>query len=200
MIFPRFLYRLDERSPNEIFRDGFKSWGGDEDIVRHLEGESTRNKASAYIATSESKQYLTGRFAYIYGRAQTKAKEQAPNDIYVYTIANRSNFTCVNSIRNSLDLPTRINGYLDNQKEWIALHQIPPQDILHVLVLQFNEGSYKMGSVIPNKKYNIQAVVSDGFRRSFVDLRFREDRYISNSKKTVQTETIGGIRRHSVSF
>jgi RHS repeat-associated protein len=50
-----YVYRFDERSPEQIKLDGgFKSWGNDMDLYKHADGTNIANKTSGYISTSKS--------------------------------------------------------------------------------------------------------------------------------------------------
>lgn len=50
---PEFVYRFDERSPEEVkAAGGFKSWGKNISFSDHIGGWSLRDKTSAYIGTS----------------------------------------------------------------------------------------------------------------------------------------------------
>lgn len=58
---PRFVYRVDSRSPEEIFQNGFVPWGFSRDFVRHIAGiaYSTENPGTPeqmpyFISTSEN--------------------------------------------------------------------------------------------------------------------------------------------------
>lgn len=50
---PNMVYRGDTRAPAEIFKDGFKSRGGDEELLKHVLGGENLLK-SGYISTSQS--------------------------------------------------------------------------------------------------------------------------------------------------
>lgn len=50
---PIMVYRGDTRAPGEIFKDGFKSRGGDEELLKHVKGAENLLK-SGYISTSQS--------------------------------------------------------------------------------------------------------------------------------------------------
>lgn len=47
---PMFAFRGDSRTPNGIFRDGFRGYGRNTDIVNHLRGD--RSHTSNYVSTS----------------------------------------------------------------------------------------------------------------------------------------------------
>jgi len=51
---PDIVYRIDSRPPNEVFAAGFHSWGDDEDLLRHVSGESINDRTSAFIATTSN--------------------------------------------------------------------------------------------------------------------------------------------------
>ncbi|EKT62437.1 scabin-related ADP-ribosyltransferase [Providencia burhodogranariea] len=51
---PDIVYRIDSRPPNQIFATGFQSWGDDEDLLRHVSGESINNRTSALISTTSN--------------------------------------------------------------------------------------------------------------------------------------------------
>ncbi|WP_370424109.1 hypothetical protein AB8O64_35565 (plasmid) [Streptomyces sp. QH1-20] len=53
--FPSTVYRMDARSPSDVFRDGFSSWGRLFDIVRHIsnEGACSLDPATGFISVAE---------------------------------------------------------------------------------------------------------------------------------------------------
>ncbi|MFC0397614.1 scabin-related ADP-ribosyltransferase [Paraburkholderia rhizosphaerae] len=50
---PKFVYRVDTRSPDEIFSTGFRGWGVDDNIVAHVNGATCNvpGSTSAFIST-----------------------------------------------------------------------------------------------------------------------------------------------------
>lgn len=52
---PQFLYRFDSRSPDEILKaGGFKSWGVNMDLYKHVSGLTQSTHTTGYISTSKS--------------------------------------------------------------------------------------------------------------------------------------------------
>ena len=55
---PSFVWRVDTRNYIEVFHDGFKSWGGNNNIYEHLSGVSCFSYQdehdSAFISTTAS--------------------------------------------------------------------------------------------------------------------------------------------------
>lgn len=51
-----YAFRCDMRRPSEVFEKGFKPWGTDEDLLRHVRGTSCFGEldglGSAYVAVS----------------------------------------------------------------------------------------------------------------------------------------------------
>lgn len=51
---PEVVYRLDSRSPDEIFNSGFNSWGNNRELLPHLVGDTSRNRTDGLISTSSN--------------------------------------------------------------------------------------------------------------------------------------------------
>lgn len=84
---PDVVYRYDSRPPNQIFAAGFRSWGDDEDLLRHVSGESINNRTSAFVST-------TSNWMTIEQMARTL---MGPNtQAWVYAIRPTANFHDIN--------------------------------------------------------------------------------------------------------
>ncbi len=51
---PVRVYRADFREPAEVFRSGFTSWGENRDLLRHIIGDSSRDRSDAFISTTSN--------------------------------------------------------------------------------------------------------------------------------------------------
>ncbi|MGK0706917.1 scabin-related ADP-ribosyltransferase [Yokenella regensburgei] len=112
------LYRVDTRSPDEIFAIGFRSFGGNDSIRDHSRGVSCvgRNENSAFISTSSDPEYA--------GNYARRLYSQTSAPVYVYIITSRSNFyNMALSLENSGY--TAGIGNARTQSEWIAYNSIP---------------------------------------------------------------------------
>ncbi|MBC8951891.1 enterotoxin A family protein [Xenorhabdus sp. PB62.4] len=138
---PTFVYRLDQRSEQEIFSHGFTSWGANEDLAAHVNGISTRNRTSAYIATTSDHEYMR-RLMRISAIAQNKIAESPPDKFYVYKIITGNDFIHVaNKLGNTALL--HMEGFINRQQEWVALRKIPPSKIIEAEVYERKEdGKY----------------------------------------------------------
>ncbi|NEC86562.1 hypothetical protein [Streptomyces sp. SID12501] len=157
---PSRLYRGDSRLPNDIFRQGFTSWGSNDDIVSHVQGD--RNYNSNYIPTtgtlslSESfarnggllrlnslaaqPRCSTGRLAFyalipVLGQLLTESciSGQVTSEAFVYVIDPVW-------ARNALYVPDQIRGNAAlhsryaYQDEWAYVHRIPREAITGVRI------------------------------------------------------------------
>ncbi|WP_168445655.1 enterotoxin A family protein [Salmonella enterica] len=62
---PKIVYRLDSRGPDEIFANGFRSWGNNLNVFSHITGDSCVNadpeqRNSGFISTAANQQWATG--------------------------------------------------------------------------------------------------------------------------------------------
>jgi RHS repeat-associated protein len=83
---PEYIYRFDERTPEQIkAAGGFKSWGTNLSLDDHVDGRSIRDKTSAYIGASTSTKALV---EWIDGYGEG----------YIYKISTPSNALNINRI------------------------------------------------------------------------------------------------------
>ncbi|WP_445115836.1 enterotoxin A family protein [Acinetobacter sp. WZC-1] len=128
---PRYVYRVDSRSPDEIFRDGFTARGTEASITLYAQGGA--NLANAiYISTTSSPETAesiassqvndTYRNAWICdstGRVQCRS--------WVYTISpDNTNFF---SMADNLPDTEQYRRYF-GQHEWVAVDRIYPSRIV----------------------------------------------------------------------
>jgi hypothetical protein len=184
---PGVLFRGDSRHPNEVFADGFSSWGTNYDLQAHVHG---RGRDSGYISTSGS-QSMAESFArregsYILNDLADQPRCQGPGwafgqmipvigwlvmshcehavveaRTFVYTIDPR--FASV-----VLHVPDQIRGNpgLYNtyrvQDEWAFFRRIPPQAITGVHI------------------YNMDGRAAAGTGLQLQSINFRHERWVAN--------------------
>ncbi|WP_019221301.1 enterotoxin A family protein [Bartonella senegalensis] len=133
---PSVVYRLDGRSPSEIFfGDGFASWGGEHasyDLLFHVSGASIETRHSGYISTTASMEAL-----YRMARQQLIANPQ--ETYWVYDITPGLNFFYIPSslLMTALyaDNEVQANNVMSLyntfgwQEEWAATNLIPTESI-----------------------------------------------------------------------
>ena len=148
---PTFVYRSDLRPPDLIFEEGMKSFGDNDNVYRHVTGESCNNpigRNSAFIATSTSKEFvkLWGEQK-LYVNFGTGPK---PEFLYVYKIRASENFyDCVASLMTGEKLGNPIDreyheGAVNKYKyqlEWLAHLTIPPDQFHSVDIYKKKESS-----------------------------------------------------------
>ncbi|CAA7197433.1 MULTISPECIES: enterotoxin A family protein [Chryseobacterium] len=131
---PNLVYRVDSRSPDQIFRDGFTARGLSYNLGNHVLGGSYLIN-SGYISTSDSmeaainiasssinNQLQTTWGLDSYGRAQYRT--------WIYFIApSPTNFISVNA---NLP-PTQIFQRYMGQNEWAAVDRIYPGNIVSAM-------------------------------------------------------------------
>ncbi|RNA61476.1 hypothetical protein D1631_05780 [Chryseobacterium nematophagum] len=131
---PNLVYRVDSRSPDEIFRDGFTARGISYNLGNHVLGGSYLNN-SGYISTSENMESTINMTSSSinnslqttwgvdsYGRGQFRT--------WIYFIApSPTNFISVNA---NLP-PTEIFQRYSGQNEWVAVDRIYPGNIVSAM-------------------------------------------------------------------
>ena len=131
---PKHVYRSDFRSPDDIFTNGFKKLGDNDDLNDHVTGAScyTGNQNTAFVATSESEQFATN-----WGRDRTVVNPDE-SYVYVYRIRATGNFY---DVYQSLLQAYRITGdslyqalasHYEYQQEWVAFNSITANQIERV--------------------------------------------------------------------
>lgn len=151
-----FVYRVDERSPSQIFRDGFTSWGNNMDLLDHVSGISCHGNSygSAFIPTSASRNSALRIANEIFS-----SRLPRPQILYLYRIRADSRFYNVYSNLESIDERANIeienNLYYmaDRQEEVVALRRIPTTQIHQVTELSYNNGEVNEGTMSSNNNY-----------------------------------------------
>lgn len=119
------LYRVDTRGPDEIFNNGFHSFGDNDNLRDHSRGAScTRgDQTSAFISVSADPEY-----AATYAR---RLLQHVNQPVYVYIINSTQNmYNMATSLRN-IDYQTGIRD-AEIQSEWVALGGIAREDVIGV--------------------------------------------------------------------
>lgn len=101
---PHVVYRVDERTPDEIFRTGFEPWGRNDYLLAHVLGESLlsdvpEQQRSYFVATT-----ATLDAAYQIARARWRyapALRTAP--LYIYEIRATQNFYDVDRYMDAIE-------------------------------------------------------------------------------------------------
>lgn len=131
---PNFVYRVDSRSYEEIFRDGFHAWGRNYNIVAHINGAtcSTQNgSTSGFISTAADfasaraiadEHLRQGRNAFLYTIRADHTFYSGPASIdYLQQYNPLSPLSLM-----SLEMARRAD-------EWDAIDTIPPENIREVI-------------------------------------------------------------------
>lgn len=134
-----FVYRVDSRPPDVIFRDGFNSHGNNRNLQQHIRGDScaTGSRDSFYIATTSdiNETYRIARQYYsssgFFGR------------MYRYRIRADNHFY---SLRPSVDYLTSVGVeftpferiMMREQNEYVALSDIPVENIAEAVELNYD--------------------------------------------------------------
>jgi hypothetical protein len=131
---PTFVYRVDSRSYEEIFKDGFHAWGNNYNIVAHVNGAtcSTQNgSTSGFISTAADfasaraiadEHLRQGRNAFLYTIRADHTFYSGPASIdYLQQYNPLSPLSIM-----SLEMARRAD-------EWDAVDFIPPENIQEVI-------------------------------------------------------------------
>lgn len=143
---PEFVWRIDSRPPNEIFRDGMVSWGENMNVYSHLSGESCTElnpleRTSGFISTSASQ-------AWSMFYSLSMARHFTGKTVYLYQIrADNTFYNAVSSLRHYQNespdaLITELN-YIParNANEYISPLNISPSNIESVLIFVSSDGA-----------------------------------------------------------
>lgn len=137
------LYRVDTRSPDEIFSKGFGSFGENDNVRDHSRGVSCVGRAqnSAFISTSSDPEYA--------GNYARRLYSQTSAPVYVYIITSSSNMY---NMASSLEHAGYTAGVENarTQSEWIAHISIPNTSIVGVRVYT----GHDTPPVTPNPHYD----------------------------------------------
>lgn len=162
---PNFVWRADTRDYNEIFHDGFKSWGGNNNVYEHLSGVSCfsyqDNHDSAFISTTASHET-----ALSYAEVQVKGYNERWGKspvVYIYKIRATNNFydgiaslenyakifpdTKKNQIYKGIYFKTELD------EEWLAVNKIENYLIKEVYPARLENGSFIVGPGYTNPSY-----------------------------------------------
>ncbi len=116
------LYRVDTRGPDEIFNQGFQSFGNNYSLRDHSRGTSCvgMNRNSGFISTSADPIYAAN-----YARRLT---QHTNSPVYVYIITSSSNmYNMAQSLQN-ISYSAGIHD-ANTQSEWIAVDRISSSQI-----------------------------------------------------------------------
>lgn len=130
---PERVYRTDSRAPQMIFQNGFTSWGQNRDLLRHVIGDSSRDRTDGLISTSgnwDSARQIT---------TDLLLAREVGSIFYIYSIRPSQSFYDVNGslIRNNMinsnnDLgPQSLYVYttFSWQEEFASEYSIPRENI-----------------------------------------------------------------------
>ncbi|ANN66561.1 hypothetical protein [Bordetella bronchialis] len=127
---PEIVYRVDARAPTEIFANGFRPWGDNDDVLAHVAGKTTAigSRSSAFVATTEDMNQAL-RFLNFFSSANQGST------YWLYRIYTDDSFYSTNVTLESIyKTPPRYRNYDDAvvtaartlyatfqvQKEWLA--------------------------------------------------------------------------------
>ncbi|MFV8798490.1 putative AB5 enterotoxin ADP-ribosylating subunit YtxA [Yersinia sp. LJYL362] len=162
---PDIVWRVDTRSHEEIFNNGFYSSGTNNNIIEHLSGRSCRNAGnehggSAFISTTADR-----RFAHEYAERILRHREARgePNIVInVYQIRATHNMY---SAHQTLDFflshqgqqthpeVLRVIRFSSHLSEWMALLRIGPNQISSVTQYYLHGGSIHSDAPLYNPRF-----------------------------------------------
>lgn len=149
------VYRVDARSYQNVFRNGFTSWGSNTDFGDHFFGDSGPGgtQDSAFIATTTSIDFA---YRYAGDMAYTIAYDNPSHNgfAYIYNIRATDNMysaaASMSHIYNSVheSVPPVVAELLNEQQEWAALSSISNHQIRSVTVAEYYNHSIHYSSFI----------------------------------------------------
>lgn len=151
-----FVYRVDSRSPSEIFRDGFRSHGNNRNLQQHLRGDSCAagSRDSAFIATttSLSETYNIARQYY--------SSSTFRGTLYRYRIrANNIFYSIQPSVNYLTERGVTFTGFerimIREQNEIVAVEHIPTENIAEAVELTYDRLNSRVldGAGTSNSRY-----------------------------------------------
>ena len=151
---PKFVYRIDSRPPEQIFRDGFASWGTNFDFFSHIMGYTLDSSLpshlrSIYISTTDSIDAALRFFISKLSFRKSKGEQISQTRWYVYEIRADEGFysalrtgsryrELLESNRRTMNaeaielMERGLSDLFDifaYQREWFALESIDPSSI-----------------------------------------------------------------------
>lgn len=138
-----FVYRIDDRPPSEIFRNGFFSKGTNMILIQHIVGASChRTGDSAFIATTSELESARSIADAIFG-----ANRDDSRTLYLYTIRADSHFYNLTPTVNALEdrgeaFTSQQFAMMEIQREVVALRNIPNQNIQSVTPIIYDGSSH----------------------------------------------------------
>ncbi|MFD1792207.1 hypothetical protein ACFSE0_11270 [Ochrobactrum teleogrylli] len=169
---PAFVYRFDSRSPNSpnnLFQNGFKSWGGNDNIIQHVTGDSvggvTGNKEnSAFIPTSDEfdsaldfARMTFGGISSLQDKTLWIYKIKTSNSFY-YVPSTLQSIIDKNYYKNSRDslliIEYLIREY-ESEREWVAVREIKNSQIYSAFPISYDKSTHKISvsKELLNDKY-----------------------------------------------
>ncbi|HHQ4020353.1 TPA: scabin-related ADP-ribosyltransferase [Pseudomonas aeruginosa] len=153
---PSTVWRIDTRPPSEIFQNGFRSWGTNNNPVAHSTGASCipdQNPDSAFISTTASEDFAR---AYVNGRADT-----TPDGVQftIYEIRATDNFYSLPRTLADLDergvfnIPASARIGPTLTYEWDAIETIPPSLIRSAITYTVVNRRAQAGDIQINNNY-----------------------------------------------
>lgn len=165
-----FVYRVDTRPPDQIFRDGFSSHGNNRNLEQHMRGDSCAggSRDSAYIATTSGVDRAASIARTYYSMVGF------PGPLYRYRIRADDNFynarVSLDSIQQSEeDLDVRFIMMADLQDEYVALNRIPTENIMEAVLLNYNRDTlsitdgdgYSNGAYVRRETHSNPGIIPD---------------------------------------
>ena len=142
---PKFVYRIDTRSPEEIFKYGFSPVGNNMDLIRHVTGVD----GSGFVSTSSNEAAVINGIAPFTIRTFSAASRNA----WLYTIRATGDFYDVNTTLRTIEAEedphelineNRIENVLNRynwQEEWVSTRSISPELIQTAQEVTLDRGS-----------------------------------------------------------
>lgn len=152
----RFVYRVDSRPPDVVFRDGFRSHGNNRNLQQHIRGDSCAagSRDSAFIAT-------TSDVNEVYNIArQYFSNSLFHGQLYMYRIrTNNIFYSLTPSVQILRELGVSFTRFeeimMREQSEIVADRIIPTENIAEAVHLVYDRmtGSVTHGAGTTNARY-----------------------------------------------
>ncbi|MFJ2997527.1 scabin-related ADP-ribosyltransferase [Raoultella planticola] len=161
-----FVYRVDSRPPDVIFRDGFHSHGENRNIQQHIRGDScaTGSRDSAFIATTSdiNETYNIARQYY--------SSSTFTGTLYRYRIrADRFFYPLAPSVEYLTSRGVTFSNFeqamMREQSEVVGVRLIEPENIVEAVRLNYNRMTSQVsdGDGVSNANYvDIETEASTG--------------------------------------
>lgn len=151
---PQVVFRSTLTPPSEVFKDGFKSPGSNDNLPEHVNGGSCKKGTTAFVATSSDHNFIIRRWA---ADGLWMEPPSVYPEVYMYSIRATDNiYSVYDSLISTGERQDRnLAERFRHQSEWVAHGGIQASQIQSATVYRRGRtpGELQFVRVIPNPNY-----------------------------------------------